>query len=199
MASASVAFISLAVQGARIFEPHSASAVKFNVDEKFVPLREILLEPGDASFVSAVVGGHRAIVEGGFVLQVANKTDDLIELKSTTRFTVSTVEDEDEDEWFETNNAECDAAPVAAGLRFATCDDSDGDVHFGTTASCDAHTAGGVSTDATGGAAVDTDPPIAPTSASPFGARSCFALVNLRAARHRGPSCSRFGRHFRCG
>ena len=40
-APASVACISAAVQGARILEPHSVSTVKFKVDEKLVPLRDL--------------------------------------------------------------------------------------------------------------------------------------------------------------
>ena len=45
------------------------------------------------------------------------------------------------------------------------------------TASYDAHTANGASGDAAGGTAVDADPPVDSTSASPFGARRCFALT----------------------
>ena len=92
------------------------------------------------------------------------------------RFSVSTIGGkDDEDELFETATAEHDAAPVAAGLRFATDDDGDSGVHFDATVSCDAHTTSEVSDDATDEAAVNTDPPIDSTSASPSGARRCFA------------------------
>ena len=57
--------------------------------------------------------------------------------------------------WFETKTAEYDTALVAAGLRFAADDGEGGDVHFDATASCDAHTTVGVSTDTVGGASVD--------------------------------------------
>ena len=66
------------MQGARLLEPHSVSAVRFEVDEKLVPLCNIMLESSDARFVSIVTDGHRVVVDGGFVLPVTNETDDPI-------------------------------------------------------------------------------------------------------------------------
>ena len=114
-APASVVCISTATQGVRLLEPHSVSAATFKVGEQLVPLRELLLESSDAR-VPSTVDGHRAVVEGGFVLPVANETDDLIEFKSTTRFLVSTIGDEDDDEWSETGAAEYDAAHPLLGF-----------------------------------------------------------------------------------
>ena len=71
----------------------------YNVNEKYVPLRDLSLESSDARFVPVVADGQRVVVEGGFVLPVADETGDLIELKSTTRFSVSTIDDEDDDTW----------------------------------------------------------------------------------------------------
>ena len=113
------------------------------------------------------------------MLPVANEPDDPFELKSTARFSISTIDhehDDDDDEWFETATID-DADPVAAGLRFAADDDGDDDVRFGAATPCDAHAADGVSGDAAGAAAVDTDPPGASTSTSSFGARRCLALT----------------------
>ena len=128
-------------------------------------------------------------MNGGFVLPVANETDDPITLDQTARFSVSVIDDEDDDvrsgdrhaddgdEWFGTASSEHDTAPVAAGLHFVAGDDGDGGVRFGAMASCDAPTAEGVSGDAADGAAVGTGPHADPTSASPSGARRCFALT----------------------
>ena len=89
------------VQGTRLLEPHSVSAIKFNVDGKHVPLCDLVLESddGDGRFVSVATGGHKVVVEGGFVLPVADESDDPDELKSTACFSVSTTGDEgDNDE-----------------------------------------------------------------------------------------------------
>ena len=163
--SASVACISAAAQGARLLESHSVSPVKFKVGEKLVPLLELLFESSDKRFGSVV-----------------NETDDLIELEQTMRFSVSTIGDASGGMRFETKTAEYDAAPIAAGIRFAADDDGDGDVHFDTTSSCDAH------------AAEESRPvPL-------VGHRGSQMLrAYLRAARYRGCSWSRFGRYFRGG
>ena len=104
-ASTSVtACLGATVQGTRILEPHLVSAVTFKADEKFVPPRDLVLESGDddGRFVPTAVDGHKAVVGDGFVLPVASESDDPIELKSTTHFSVSTIDNEDGDEWFET-------------------------------------------------------------------------------------------------
>ena len=74
--------------------------MKFKIDEKLVPLREILLESGDERLVPVVIDGHHVVVDGGFVLPVANEIDDSIALEQTTRFSISTIDDDDDNEWF---------------------------------------------------------------------------------------------------
>ena len=146
-----------------------------------------MLESSAGRFVSIVADGYRAVVDGGFVLPAANEPDDPMTLDQTVRFSVSVVNDKGDNElpdgryegdgWFDTVSSEHDTAPVVAGLRFTADDDGGGDVRFGGTVPCDAHTAGGVSGDTADAAAVDTGPPIDPNSASPFGARPSFALT----------------------
>ena len=120
--SAPAACISAVVQGARLLEPHSASSVKFKVDRKLVPPRDLLLEPSDEHFVPVVVDGYQVVVGGGFALPVANETDNPIELEQTTRFSVSTIGGDDGDMRFETPNT-TPLQSFAAGLRFAVADD----------------------------------------------------------------------------
>ena len=107
-----------------------------------MPLRGLLLESSDARFGPMVVGGHQVVVDGGFVLPITNETGGPIELKQTTCLSVSNIGGDDGDMWFETKTAECDDAPIATGIRFATANDGDGDVHFDATTSCDPRAAG---------------------------------------------------------
>ena len=93
-------------------------------------------------------------------------------LDPTARFSVSVVDDDgndewfdgqcERDEWFDAASSEHATAPIVAGLRFATDSGDETDE---------------VSSDAAGAAAVNTDPPVDPSSASSFGARACFALT----------------------
>ena len=59
MPTAIAACLTAKVQGTRLLEPHSVSAVSFKVDEKFVPLRDLVLESGDARFVPIVTDRHK--------------------------------------------------------------------------------------------------------------------------------------------
>ena len=112
-----------------------------------------------------------------------SKSNDPVALEQTARFSASVIGDKDngvrvgdrhtgdDDEWFDTASSEHDTALVAAGFHFTAGDDGDGDVRFGAAAPREAHTTDEISGDAADGATVDADPPVDPTSTSPFGTR----------------------------
>ena len=73
--TAIAACLNTQIQGTRILEPHSVSTVKFKVDEKHVPLRELVLESndGDGRFVPILVDGHKVFMEGGLHRSISQK------------------------------------------------------------------------------------------------------------------------------
>ena len=79
--TAVAACLNATVQGSCLIEPHSASAGTFKIDEKFVLLRDIVLESDDARFVSIVADRHKVVIDGGFVPSVVNETGGPIELE----------------------------------------------------------------------------------------------------------------------
>ena len=109
------------VQDSRLLEPHSVSAVTSKVGEKFVPLRDLLLESDDERFVPIVADRHKVTTDCGFVLPIANKTDDPTELEQTTRLSVSTIDDkDDDDEWFETAKRASGPSTIGSSVSLAT-------------------------------------------------------------------------------
>ena len=63
--TAVAACLNATVQGSRLLEPHSFSAVTFKVDEKFAPLRDLMLKPDNERFVPTVVDRHKVVIDGG--------------------------------------------------------------------------------------------------------------------------------------
>ena len=70
-----VAYNSTVVQGARLLEPHSVSVVKFKVDEKPVPLRDLLLDSSDERFLPAIVDWYQVVTDGRWFRAAGRQRD----------------------------------------------------------------------------------------------------------------------------